>query len=242
MLQVERAVVRALGLLALHEAVALCGGRVLYKPLLGLEVEGHPVAVVLVAPLFVHRSSVQTASLGAVRLPLGVDQAGVQIHGDAGCIQRHVEIAHLGFAIEECHARFGIVDHGVGGFVLHRRVDARLPRLHGVGPGRIGRHAVVHQRVAARQAVGHGVARSNPGSVGRENGQQRRISRRHGVSRRVRQGRRFVRQRRTGRHKACIPCHDTRRGGQETYQEGDKSHIGQKPWGDGCCHPRSSTV
>lgn len=158
MLHVERAVVGALRTFAVEKTVALRGAYVGDETLLGLEVEGHLLALVLVRTLFVDGFAFFNVGTGGVAVALGVNHAAVHVHGYLSRVELHVEVLHVGLTVEVSESRLCIVDHGVLGGVFYGRVDARFAWFHGVDSRGIGRERV------GQGAVAQGVGGSSVGA------------------------------------------------------------------------------
>ena len=136
----------------MHEAVALGGVGVFDEALLRLEVEGHALAVILVVSLLEDRITFESAFFGGVFATAGVNHARVHVHHNLLRVKLHVLIGHLRFAIEVDQSRGGVIDHGVFCDIFHRRVNARLPRLHGIRYHGIHGGSVISHAVAAFRA------------------------------------------------------------------------------------------
>ncbi|EJX09266.1 hypothetical protein EVA_02626 [gut metagenome] len=154
MLQVERSVLAAFGVRAVEKAVALRGGHIADESLFGFEVEGYLFAVVVVAALLVDGRVDQHA--GSVAASFGMHQAAVHVHGDGSGIELHVDILHIGLAVEIGQSYRGVVDHGVGGGIVNGRVQSAVLLLDRVGSRAVRHHAVRHHAVCRcghREAV-----------------------------------------------------------------------------------------
>ena len=95
------------------------------KTFLCLEVEGHRVALILIATHLEDWRSHQLMG-GRVHLTRGMHEVTVKTHVDLLTLEVHVLVLHVRLTIEVCQTRGGIIGQRVVGHIFHRRVDTIL--------------------------------------------------------------------------------------------------------------------
>ena len=126
MLEEDFSLVVALGQLAAEIAFLLMGGHIIDEALLGLEVEGHGIALVFGVAHLEYRLVAYAALLERVGGTHGVYQTAVHAQGDAVAGQVHVLVLHIGLAVDIGTLGFGVVDQRVVALVAYRCVDTVL--------------------------------------------------------------------------------------------------------------------
>ena len=126
-----------------QKAVLLLGIDAGDQSFLGLEVEGHRVALILVASHLEDRRTRQVMGRG-VHLTRSMHHIAVQAHEDILAGQVHILVLHLRITIEIGARTDGIIGQRVVGRILHRRVDTVLTAaIHAVTGQGVVHHLII---------------------------------------------------------------------------------------------------